>query len=849
MMQQAEKTDKIGYEFKALRAIQLSILTEVEKYRSEANSKLNQKTKGSLGQFFTPQSIALYMASMFESIQGEVVLLDPGAGPGSLTAAFIDEAIKRLSVQSISIHAFEIDQVIHPFLQRTLDYCKGACIDGSISAELNLHGADFVDGVYSEGLFRASRSYTHVIMNPPYKKISAASDHRRLLSLAGIETVNLYSGFVSLAIKQLASGGELVAIIPRSFCNGPYYQAFRELITSTCAINHIHLFDSRNVAFAEDEVLQENIIIHLTKGKAQGSVVITSSPTSDFHLDYESGTVTASDMTIRTVDFGNIVYPNDKEKFFHIAANDRDLAVIQKLSVFACTLKDLGVGVSTGPVVSFRAKDDLRDVVGPNSVPLLNPSHLGLSVNWPKTSKKPNAIEITPSTKKSLWVHKGAFVFVRRFSSKEEKRRIVATLYESDLPGELIGLDNGLNVFHKSKSGFDSVMARGLFVYLNSTLLDKYYRNFGGHTQVNATDLKNLNYPSLDSLRRLGERVGASIPSQADIDHFIDEEIFRMTGENDSPLHAQQKIDEALTILVALGLPRAQQNERTALTLLALIDLAPNGSWAELKRPLLGVTPIMSWVKERYGKEYAPNTRETFRRQTLHQFVDAGLCLYNPDKPDRAVNSPSACYQIALELFHVLVTYGTPVWDSCLKNWLQESPTLISQYAMGREMELIPLTLNGKTEIKLSPGAHSQLIHDIVTEFGPRFAPGAEVIYLGDTGAKEDFFEKTRLAELGVVVDRKGKLPDVVLYWPERNWLLLIESVTSHGPVDGKRHGELAKLFAASTAGLVYVSAFPDRKTMVKYLSVLAWETEVWVADAPTHMIHFNGDRFLGPHL
>ena len=223
---------------------------------------------------------------------------------------------------------------------------------------------------------------------------------------------------------------------------------------------------------------------------------------------------------------------------------------------------------------------------------LINPSHLGLSVNWPKTGKKPNAIEVTPATRKSLWSHEGSFVFVRRFSSKEEKRRIVATLYESNLPGDLIGLDNGLNVFHIAKSGLSAVIARGLFVYLNSTLLDKYYRNFGGHTQVNATDLKSLNYPSLDSLQRLGARVGDGVLNQAKIDHFIDEEIFRMTGEDNNPLHAQQKIDEALSILVALGLPRAQQNERTALTLLALIDLAPNGSWAELKRPLLGVTPI-----------------------------------------------------------------------------------------------------------------------------------------------------------------------------------------------------------------------------------------------------------------
>lgn len=168
---------------------------------------------------------------------------------------------------------------------------------------------------------------------------------------------------------------------------------------------------------------------------------------------------------------------------------------------------------------------------------------------------------------------------------------------------------------------------------------------------------------------------------------------------------------------------------------------------------------------------------------------------------------------------------------------------------MARDMVMVPMTLDDGTEISLSPGAHSQLIRDIVVEFGPRFAPGAEVIYLGDTGAKEDFFRKTRLEELGVTVNRKGKLPDVVLYWKERDWLLLIESVTSHGPVDGKRHGELAKLFATATPGLVYVSAFPDKKTMAKYWSDLAWETEVWIADAPTHMIHLNGDRFMGPHV
>ena len=183
-----------------------------------------------------------------------------------------------------------------------------------------------------------------------------------------------------------------------------------------------------------------------------------------------------------------------------------------------------------------------------------------------------------------------------------------------------------------------------------------------------------------------------------------------------------------------------------------------------------------------------------------------------------------------------------------MADWLRSRETLVANYAKEREMEMIPLTLDDGTEIKLSPGGHSQLIRDIVVEFGPRFAPGAEAIYLGDTGAKEDFFKKDRLAQLGVIVNRKGKLPDVVLYWFERDWLLLIESVTSHGPVDSKRHNELSKLFANAKPGLVYVTAFPDRKTMAKYLADISWETEVWTADAPTHMIHFNGDRFLGPH-
>ena len=479
---------------------------------------------------------------------------------------------------------------------------------------------------------------------------------------------------------------------------------------------------------------------------------------------------------------------------------------------------------------------------------MLYPTHLNGEINWPKDSKKPNAILVSNNSKRWLWKNLGNFVIVKRFSSKDEKRRIVATYYDGSLPNELIGFDNKLNVFHCSKKGFGKDIALGLYVYLNSTLLDKYYRLFGGHTQVNANDLRAIHYPDIETLKFMGNQVNATNLSQKDIDAILEAQLLKMTDNNNNPLTAQEKIDQALEILNLLGMPKAQQNERSALTLLSLIDLKPNGSWADLKRPMIGVTPIMNWCEEFYGKQYAPNTRETFRRQTLHQFIDGGLCLYNPDKPDRPVNSPKACYQITNELFNVLLKYGTDKWESTLANWLKERETLVNQYAKKRNMKMIPLTLDDGTEIKLSPGKHSKLISDIVTQFGPRFAPGSKVIYLGDTGAKEEFFRKERLVELGVTVDRKGKLPDVILYWAQKDWLLLIESVTSHGAVDSKRHSELSTLFADAKPGLIYVTAFPDRKTMAKYLVDISWETEVWTADAPTHMIHFNGDRFLAPH-
>lgn len=314
-------------------------------------------------------------------------------------------------------------------------------------------------------------------------------------------------------------------------------------------------------------------------------------------------------------------------------------------------------------------------------------------------------------------------------------------------------------------------------------------------------------------------------------------------------MSGHKNIDDALRILVDLGFPRAQQNERSALCLLALADISPSKSWRQADNPLIGITPMMEFSHSHYGAVYKPNTRETFRRQTVHQFVNAGMAIPNPDHPSRPVNSPKFVYQLEPEALTLLRAFGTKAWPKKLAAYLSTRQTLVARYANEREMKRIPVIIRPGAEIQLSPGEHSELIKAIIESFGPSFVPGGLLIYAGGTGDKWGYFDSALLTQLGVTVDSHGKMPDVVIYCPERNWLLLIESVTSHGPVDGKRHDELSRLFAGSSAGLVYVTAFPSRTLMARYVGEIAWETEVWVAEAPSHLIHFNGERFLGPYV
>lgn len=309
-----------------------------------------------------------------------------------------------------------------------------------------------------------------------------------------------------------------------------------------------------------------------------------------------------------------------------------------------------------------------------------------------------------------------------------------------------------------------------------------------------------------------------------------------------------RKIEEALTVLDALGLPRQQLNERSALTLLSLLGLKPNDTWDKAADPLMGITPMMDFFAKHYDKKYAPNSRETVRRFTVHQFVQASLILPNPDKPSRPTNSPDAVYQIEPTALKLLREFGKPRWKTQLKKYQLTVETLKKRYARERDTRRIPIKLTSGQEIKLSPGGQNVLVKKIIDDFCQFFTPGGQIIYVGDTQTKWAYFDTDALRKIGVKIEEHGKMPDVVVHHVEKDWLVLIEAVTSHGPVNPKRRQELKELFAGSKIGLVFVTAFLERRAMIRYLNDISWETEAWVAESPTHLIHFNGMRFLGPY-
>jgi adenine-specific DNA-methyltransferase len=486
-------------------------LDTIDQRRTAIAEATPAKRKSELGQFMTPSVIARFMAGMFSPLKGkEIRLLDAGAGIGSLTAAFTERAATDRAA-SVACEAWELDHRLKQPLSETLIACGELLHEVGTDHSHTIQDNDFIASFAD--LFSENKmvNHTHAILNPPYKKISSDSAHRKSLRELGIETSNLYSAFVALALRSLVNGGELVAITPRSFCNGSYFRPFREFILNHSALTKIHIFESRTHAFKGDEVLQENVIFHLVKGQKQGKVLITSSADATFQ-----------NVKKRLVEFKEIVSSTDREKIFHLVADEDSESTIEAMRLYTKTLEEIGIAVATGPVVDFRMRDHLREESDENCVPLIYAHHFEDGfVSHPRIdAKKPNFIEVNSETDKWM-MPRGNYVAVRRLSSKEEKRRIVPAVFvESKFSTEKIGFDNHINIFHSGKKGIPLDVAKGLAVYLGSTFADQWLRRFSGHTQVNAGDLRALRYPPLETLEKWGKKVGNKLPNQGNIDNI-----------------------------------------------------------------------------------------------------------------------------------------------------------------------------------------------------------------------------------------------------------------------------------------------------------------------------------------
>jgi adenine-specific DNA-methyltransferase len=482
-----------------------------------------ERARTELGQFLTPKPVADLMASMFVLGMRDVVLLDAGAGAGALTAAFV----RRLCAEThkpkrLSVTAYELDGTLIDRLRKTMSDCENVCELAGISFSATLLNEDFISSAASAArgdLFSTELpSFNAAIVNPPYRKIRSSSNARLWLRSAGIETSNLYTGFVALIIKLLANDGQLVSITPRSFCNGPYFKPFRVDFLDRMSLRRLHVFESRSAAFSRDNVLQENIIIHAVKADEKPEDVIISISSGKPH----------SDIIENQVPYRDVVSPNDPDRFIHLVVDDSQRNAKSAITQLSATLAEIGVSVSTGRVVDFRARPFLRLQPDANTVPLIYACHFsGGFVSWPKTnSRKPNAIVCDEMTRELL-VPSEVYVLVKRFTAKEEQRRVVACIYDPDkLATTSVGFENHLNYFHLNGGGLSMNLAKGLATFLNSTVVDTYFRQFSGHTQVNATDLRALRYPSRAELERLGATIDDPAMTQQEVDELVAQELF-----------------------------------------------------------------------------------------------------------------------------------------------------------------------------------------------------------------------------------------------------------------------------------------------------------------------------------
>ncbi|MEU4775299.1 N-6 DNA methylase [Micromonospora sp. NPDC023644] len=474
----------------------------------QVNKLLSSNRRVELGQFMTPAPIARLMTSSIDVTRDEIRLVDPGAGVGSLTAAAVERILTSPTrPRRVILTAFEVEPLMHGALNTTLRLCRDALAAAGIECELRLRTEDFIEYALSD----PEPEFDIAVINPPYRKLNTRSESYGRLRAAGIATPNLYAVFWAGAIAATAPGGQIITITPRSFCNGTYFKKFRQYLLEKTAIKWLHVFESRSKAFAEDDVLQENVITSAVRGACTTTVRLSRSRGLE------------NEPTERVLAAADVVHEGDSEHFIRLPAEPKAQIVRDRMNRLPCDLKSLGLTVSTGRVVDFRVRDHLRRDPGPSTVPLIYPGHFGDDglLQWPRPGfKKHNAIVRNDTTLRQLNTN-GWYTLVRRFSAKEERRRVVAAIYDGSTDCDVLGFENHLNYYHQGGAPLESEVAKGLSVFLNSTLVDEYFRQFNGHTQVNAGDLRSLRYPERASLQKLAAEWKPGLTQDA-IDQLVD---------------------------------------------------------------------------------------------------------------------------------------------------------------------------------------------------------------------------------------------------------------------------------------------------------------------------------------
>jgi adenine-specific DNA-methyltransferase len=478
--------------------------------RYENSSRADDRRRK--GQVFTPPEIARFMASLISVIPSEYHLLDPGAGIGCLTAAVCERLGRLRSPRRLVAHVFENDPCIVPLLRKNMDYCRGVLQEAGHSFECTIHEQDFIlatsSGLNGQLTFDDSGfdvRFNGVVMNPPYFKVRKDSRYARVMDAIVHGQPNVYAFFMALAARLLREEGELVAITPRSFCNGLYFREFRQWFFRRMALDHIHLFESRTDTFRDSSVLQESVI---TKSHRLGQACSTITVTTSFGRDLGKGVGRSQ------VPADNVVDRSCGDCIVRIPGSAEDRRIIALVESIPTRFADIGLRISTGPVVMFRATEHLvRQPRAAGSAPLLLPHNVKpFTTTWPLGKNgKPAAIRMCDESFRLL-VPTRNYVLLKRFSAKEERRRLVAGCF---LRGEYsishVGIENHVNYIYHADRELSEDEVYGIASVFNSTLLDRYFRTISGNTQVNATEIRTMKFPDLSTLARIGRRIRANV--------------------------------------------------------------------------------------------------------------------------------------------------------------------------------------------------------------------------------------------------------------------------------------------------------------------------------------------------